>query len=67
MRKKFFYGVVIFFMVTFFVFFFRLFRPFVGVVVRPVSQTVTVTVPRSAMVDVAELIKNLEANVDKSI
>ncbi|HEY6805861.1 MAG TPA: hypothetical protein VI306_19935 [Pyrinomonadaceae bacterium] len=39
MRNKFFFGVVIFFLVTFFAFCFNVFRPFVGVIVTPGIKT----------------------------
>lgn len=59
MKNKFFLGVVIFFLVTFFAFFFRLFRPFVGVTVKPVGHIAAVSVQQSAVLDV-EAIRNVD-------
>lgn len=67
MKSKFFVGVVIFFLVTFFAFFFRLFRPFVGVVVSPVNQTVVASVKRTAVAGVAESNKSVDVRVEKNI
>ena len=64
MKSKFFVGVVIFFLVTFFAFFFRLFRPFVGVVVNPVRQAVAVSVQRSAVIGVTESNKSVAVSVE---
>ena len=66
MKNKFFLGVVIFFLVTFFAFFFRLFRPLVGVAVRPVSHLAAVRVQESAVLSV-ESIKNVDAKVEETI
>ncbi len=59
MKNKFFLGVVIFFLVTFFAFFFRLFRPFVGVTLRPVGQIAAGRVLESAVLDV-EAVRNVD-------
>ena len=66
MKNKFFFGVVIFFLVTIFAFFFGLFRPFVGFVLRPMSQSVATAVRTPGGVHVAEVTESAVVRVAKT-